>query len=255
VNPQPPALDPISDDPPMSLPARLLNVFAAPGDVFEEVAAAKHAVGNWLLPAILGCAVAVSGVLVMFSQPALVRQMQEQQTRAMEQQVAKGKMTREQTEKAVETMAPFIKAFAAVAAVLASVGGLLLVSLGLWGVSSLVWKAQAPFSKVLEVVGLSSMITVLGGVVWALLLVATGNLMASAGPILLVDKPDPANLNHQLLAAVNVITLWYVGVLAVGMARITRKPVAVTAAWTFAGWLVLRGGGVALAVLGARAQG
>ena len=43
--------------PAMSLVGRLLNVFATPGDVFQEVKAAPETAANWLVPALILIAV------------------------------------------------------------------------------------------------------------------------------------------------------------------------------------------------------
>ena len=85
--PQPPA---------MSIAARLLNVFAIPGEVFETVRAHRFCVLNWLLPALLLSAVGVFTVIVLFSQPSIqkqVRELGDQQTKALELQVKAGKVT------------------------------------------------------------------------------------------------------------------------------------------------------------------
>ncbi|HLP78356.1 MAG TPA: hypothetical protein VK327_15735, partial [Candidatus Paceibacterota bacterium] len=39
--------------PHMSLPARLLNIFAIPGEVFRDVKAAPRSLANWLVPVVL----------------------------------------------------------------------------------------------------------------------------------------------------------------------------------------------------------
>ena len=39
--------------PPSSLAGRLLNIFATPGDVFEDLKTAQHAVANWLVPIVI----------------------------------------------------------------------------------------------------------------------------------------------------------------------------------------------------------
>ena len=61
--------------PATSLAARLLNVFAVPGEVFAEVKASRICIGNWLVPALLSALVAVLTAVVIVSQPAFQRQM------------------------------------------------------------------------------------------------------------------------------------------------------------------------------------
>ena len=61
----------------MCFAARLLNVFATPGEVFEGVKASRFCVGNWLLPALLSAVVGVLTVIVILSQPSIQRQVRE----------------------------------------------------------------------------------------------------------------------------------------------------------------------------------
>ena len=42
-----------------SLASRLLNVFAAPGDVFEEIRTGTPSTANWLVPLLLACLLGV----------------------------------------------------------------------------------------------------------------------------------------------------------------------------------------------------
>src|ERR1017187_8438740 len=82
---------------PMSFTARLLNVFAIPGEVFETVRASRICVANWLLPALLSAVVGALTISVILSQPSVQRQgrdLSEQQAKALDQQVKAGKVTR-----------------------------------------------------------------------------------------------------------------------------------------------------------------
>ena len=74
----PPVLESPPDAPPppaMSLAARLLNVFAIPGEVFMGVKASRLSIGNWLVPALLSAVVGVVAAIVIVSQPVMQRQM------------------------------------------------------------------------------------------------------------------------------------------------------------------------------------
>ena len=69
-----PGLAPSPEAPPppaMSLAARLLNVFAIPGEVFEVVKASRVCLGNWLLPVLLSAVVGTVSAIVILSQPAM----------------------------------------------------------------------------------------------------------------------------------------------------------------------------------------
>src|ERR1039457_44708 len=98
MDPETPTPTPTPATPPMpppatSLGARLLNVFASPAEVFEEVRTAPSTVANWLVPTLLSALVGLVACLLIFSQPAIVQQLHEQQAKAIDQQVKAGKMT------------------------------------------------------------------------------------------------------------------------------------------------------------------
>src|SRR5690348_8728655 len=91
----PPQLDappkPLSR-PRMSLAARLLNVFAVPGQVFGELAISPSAVSNWLVPAIFAAIIGVLSALVILSQPSVQKQFRQRQDKLLEEGAA-GKIT------------------------------------------------------------------------------------------------------------------------------------------------------------------
>src|ERR1019366_1762781 len=93
--PQPPA---------MSLAARLLNVFAIPGEVFTGVKTSHICIGNWLVPALLSALVAVFTLIVIVSNPAFQRQISErieQQAKLLDQQVKTDKMKQADVDRAL----------------------------------------------------------------------------------------------------------------------------------------------------------
>src|SRR5271155_5390966 len=82
----------------MSLLARLLNVFAIPGAVFEDVKASRRTASNWLVPALISSTVGIFGAIVMYSQPAFLAQIHDQfthQKQTIEQSVKDKQMTQE----------------------------------------------------------------------------------------------------------------------------------------------------------------
>jgi hypothetical protein len=244
--PTPPALEPEER---MSLPSRLFNIYATPGDVFAEVAAAEHAVSNWLVPMILTALVTVLVINVMFSQPAIMRQVQEQQAAEMQKNVDAGKMTKEQAKQAqdaLEKMGPTLfKVLWSIGGVVGGAVWMCLLVLALWLICKVAWKSSVPFTKTLEVAGLASMISLLGGLVAIPLMIAKGNMLVTLGPALFIEQIDPANKVHLALSSVNVITLWYVGVLSLGLARATGRSFGGTAVWLYGAWALLRTGIVA----------
>src|ERR1039457_3550186 len=84
----------------MLLAGRLMNVFAAPGDVFGEVKTAAPSVANWLVPAVLFMVLSWLSAGLIFSQPAIRQQISELSTKAIDRQVEKGKLSSTQAEQA-----------------------------------------------------------------------------------------------------------------------------------------------------------
>ena len=244
--PIPPQLPKTPNPPAMSLPARLFNIWAAPGDVFDEIKSAKPATANWLVPVLLSCVVGMISVLVIFSQPGVLQQMKEKQEEQLDKLVASGKLNAEAKTKAQEGIESFgmtvIKISGAIGAVVASFAWVLVAAAVLKLLGSSMLKAAFSFSKALEVAGLAAMVSLLGGIIQTLLVVATGSMFVSAGPALLISNFNPANKTHLLMGTINVMTLWYLAVLGLGLAKISGTTAAKPVLCLVALWLVLRAG-------------
>src|ERR1041384_6617053 len=111
----PPSDSPAAEPPaPMSLMARLLNVVAVPGEVFEQVRNAPRSIANWLVPALTFGVAGTAVVLVMLSNPAFTQKMWEQQTKGIEKQVSEGKLTRQQGNERIDMIQKYGPVFAKV---------------------------------------------------------------------------------------------------------------------------------------------
>src|SRR5579872_5876534 len=100
---QPPLVqDPQSQEvqPTMSLGARLVNVLAAPGEVFDQVKRAGESTANWLAPGLILMLVSWVGAWLVFSQGSIQQQLREITDQAVEKQVQKGKLSEQQAEQA-----------------------------------------------------------------------------------------------------------------------------------------------------------
>ncbi len=228
----------------MSLAGRLLNVFATPGEVFDGVRVSPRSVGNWLVPWLLGCVAAVVYTCIVFSQPAVMAQVREQQVKAIEQKVQAGKLNAAQAQQAEQVMAnmgpTLIIIFGSIGAVIGGSVWLFGLALVLWLLGRWVLKARFDYLKAVEVAGLAGMISVLNTIISMLLAVMMGSVLATAGPVLLIREIDPTNKTHLMLSSLNALTVWYVAILALGWARLSGVSFGKTAAWLFGLWLLLR---------------
>ena len=204
--------------PTMSLGGRLFNVFATPGDVFQEVKTAKPSTANWLVPALILIVVSWVASALVFSQPTITHQLSEITDKAIQQQVDKNKMSEQDADRARAMGEKWAgistKIGAAIVPVFAGFATPFFWGLIVWLVGAKVLKGDFPYMKAVEIVGLANMINVLDAIVKTLLIVGLGNLYASASLVLLVKEFDPQNTVHSLLALVNVMTFWLLAVRA-----------------------------------------
>ncbi|MGA3162814.1 MAG: YIP1 family protein [Verrucomicrobiota bacterium] len=240
-----PELQPVGSHPSAtSLAGRLLNVFAAPGDVFDEIKTAPPCVGNWLVPILIYAVVGVISVCIMFAQPAIQQTIHDQQVKALDKQVQQGKMTQAQEDKALQVMEKFMGP--TMLAIFGSFGLVIYSFVSAFGWALVLWlagrwllKSQFDYMKVLEVAGLSSVIFALGMVISTLLAVILGRLYVGPSLALLVDNFDPKNRGHLLLGAVNLIYLWHTGVLAIGLAKLSGGSITKAFAVVFGFWVLI----------------
>jgi hypothetical protein len=225
----------------MSLGARLFNVLAAPGEVFEHVKRAEVSIANWITPGLILIAVSWVGAWLLFSQDSIQQQLREMTDQAVEKQVQSGKINEQQAEQARAMAAKFgsigttIAAYAAPLFVGLAVpfwGGLVI-----WLVGTKVFKGDFPYMKGVEVAGLAGMVAVLDGILRPLLILITGSLFASASPALFLKPFDPQNPVHGLLAAINIMTFWVLSVRALGLARLCGVGFGKAAVWIFGVWV------------------
>lgn len=212
----------------MSLMARLMNVFASPGEVFEDIKASPPTASNWLVPAFLFALVGIVSSIVIFSQPQIVQQIHEQQAKKMDELVKSGKMTQTQADQASAMAEKFtgpgmLKIFGSVGAVVATFVRLLWWALLLWSLGKLL-KRPFGYGKALETAGVASMITILGGIVTILLTVNFARMIATPSLALAVKDFDVTRKSHLMLGTVNIFYFWQIGVFSAGLAKLANVP-------------------------------
>jgi len=209
----------------MSFSDKLMNVFSAPGELFENVAKNEKQTSNWSVPLILTMIVSVIFVLVAFSKAPIQDQMKDQTEKTIQKKVAEGKMTQEQadmalTKNSAQPGSPLFMIFGSIGAAVVTAVILFGFALAFWLMGKWVFKATAAYGKVLEVVGLSMYISVLGSIITLLLVVAMGSLYATPSLALVVSQYDPTNTLHKLLSSISVFTFWFLIVISIGLGKI-----------------------------------
>ncbi len=221
----------------MSLAARLLNVFAIPGEVFAGVKAGRSSIGNWLVPALLSAVVGTLAAIAILSQPVIQQQMREQQAKLMAKQVQAGTLTSAQADQMLALVEKLMVPIAVIVTVVASVVRVLWWALVLRLLGQMFLKVKLGYSKMLEVAGLGTMISVLGAIVTLLLTVKFGTF-ETPGLRFVVDDFEAARKSQLALGAATAFSFWLAGVMSVGLARLGDVPF-LRAAWlVFAYWVL-----------------
>jgi len=239
--------------PTMSLGGRLFNVFATPGDVFQEVKSASVSAANWLVPALILIAVSWVATWLIFSQDSIKHQLSEITDQAIQKQIERTHMSEQQAEQARAMGEKWAgissKIAAAFAPVVAGFVTPFFWGLIVWLVGAKLLKGNFPYMKAVEIVGLANMVSVLDVIVKTLLIVGLGNLYAAPSLVLLVKEFDPQNPVHSVLAVVNVMTFWLLAVRAMGLARLSGASFAKAALWVFGIWAAYTGFFIGLGAL------
>ena len=237
-----------------------MNVFAIPGDVFEEIKASKPSTANWLVPVLITCLVSSMAAVIVLSQPAILQKIHEQQEQTFERQVKAGKMTQQQADQAMAIVEKFssptmMKIYGMGGSIFYGFARLFWWATVLWLLGKWFLHVRFDYIKTMEVAGLAGMIGVLGTIVTMLLQVNLSNPASSPSLALLVSDFDQKKISHVLLATVNVFDLWQAGVLASALARLAGTPFFRGAFVMFAFWIVWHSFLILLSATGMRLAG
>lgn len=224
----------------MSLAAKLLNVFAVPGEVFNDVRRTPPMVSNWLVPVLLGALVGAVWAVLQLSQPSLQKQFQDWQRKFIEQADKARKITPQEQAIIEKVTGPtIVKVCGATGAVAGSFIGALFWALVLFLIARLMLKAPVGFGKALEVAGLAMMIDVLCSFVAVLLIVNLDKVGTTSNLTLVVKDIDAVRKGHFSTVAA-VFTFWVLGVRSIGLAKLTDVPYFRAAWFVISFWFLLQ---------------
>jgi Yip1 domain len=241
-------------NPETTLGSKMANIFVAPSDVFDELKSSPPRTSNWLVPMVISIIAGIIYIMIMYSQPAIIQQMRQPMEQSFAKLVKQGKMTQQaadqQLEKYEQLMSPsFLRVMGILSVLFISPAFLFFVAMLLWLVGTFVFHGHFDFMKAVEAVGLSSMISVLGAAIAVPMLILSGNLAMNLGPVLMISHFDPTNPVHIVLSSLNLMTMWYLAVVAIALARLSGVHFIKAALWPFGLWFLLLVARVGLVVL------
>ena len=240
---EPPPLEEIPE--PTSIGAKLFNIIATPGDVYEELRTSPPRVVNWIVPLVLLMLANCVFTWTAFQNPAVVHGIQAQQAEQIRKSMAaQPGMTEEKIDKAVEGakkfMTPRVLAMFGMAGASVAVAVFLFAqSFIFWLVDRMMIRSGTDFMRFVEISGVAYSISVLSAVVRIFIVQATGEIQLGTSLALLLEEFDEANPLHLVLNNFELFFLWYLGVVAFGIRIVTRGSFAKALVAVTIFWIVL----------------
>jgi hypothetical protein len=223
--------------------SRMFNVLAAPGEVFAEIKDRPVEHSNWLMPAVIWAVLGSVLAFLLFSQPWAISDLTKAQEKAIEKQVALGKMPQATADQAIDGLRRYMPAVmkimgVVVTCIYAFALPFFWAAIMVFFVNTL-FKGDVDYMKAAEAAGLASVIYLVGGVVATLVSFATGRL-ASFSPAFFLSDFDLSNRAHLALAALNPFYLWFLAVIAVAISVLGNVPMRKSLPACAAFWFSLR---------------
>jgi hypothetical protein len=222
---------------------RVTNVFSSPTELYGEVASVPPQTSSWLLPYLASLLLAVVFTFSLYNNAALRQQIYDMQLQGMQQSVDQGKMTQEQFDRmkdGMESSGP------GMFMLIGGGGAVLAITLYFFGITLLLWlvakfglKFAGAYGKMLEVYGLASVIGFFGAIVTLLMMNFFNTMHATpSGSLLVMNSYDKSNFVHNLLASINIFTIWQAAVIGIGIAKVSNKSSGTGMGIVFGLWLV-----------------
>jgi hypothetical protein len=231
-------------EPEISLGDAMAGIFSEPGDTFTEVKRSKK--NYWLIPLLIVVAVSILSSFLVLQDEELSSEIRDKQKKAMTEQLDKavkeGKMTQEQANQQMEQTQKFMggsmmMVFGIIGSLFAVVVFFFLKALVYWGTMK-GFKGTASFKDVMNVLGLSGLITAIQLVVDTVLAVLMGKLTANIGPVLLFTEESVGSSVYKLLGHLDIINIWYLAILSIGLAKVSEVNTAKSIVIVFVLWLL-----------------
>lgn len=225
-----------------SLGTRIMNVFSSPSEAFEGIPSMESKTGLWLWPWIVTLVLGALFTVIMFSNEALKQQMQDMQSKAIQERVTSGQMTQQQADQATEQMEKMGGFMTAIAIIGMAVFVSLYFFAGalvFWLVGKVALKSAEGYGTYLGLYGTAAWVGVLGTVITSLMVVGIGSLHATPSAALAVlSNYDITNTTHRILGKLDVFAAWQAIVLGIGLGKVTGKTAGTGVGISVGLWIV-----------------
>lgn len=225
---------------PLSISDKFIGIITEPENTYENVRRVGPVKTDWVVPLLVLTLVIAIATFVRMSNPALREKIRQQQQEVFDKQVAQGKMTQQDADRAsemVEKMGPLQAVFSVVGVLIFVPLVFLIVAVFYWLILKFGMKGAFTYGAFLGVYGLTAYFGAIDQLLALILSLVTGNLAASVSPALLM-KADITSPAFKLANALNPITIWSMWVLGIGVAKVGGIAKAKAYGVVFGLWLV-----------------
>jgi hypothetical protein len=222
----------------------MAGVFAEPGSTFLSVKQSSKK-NYWLIPLLILIVVSMLSSVLVTRDEELTSEIKTQQKEAMhkrfDEAVKEGKMTQEQAdEQLASTEKMFGGSTFVIFGLIGSIAGVLVIfflkALIYWGGLKL-FKGSAGYVDIMNVLGLTALITAIQLIVDTVLAILMGKLLMNIGPVLLISKEAMSKDMYMFIANFDLINIWYTIIVGIGLAKVSDLKNSVTIPFVFVLWL------------------
>lgn len=218
------------------------GVLTEPSQTFEAIAGGPKK-NYWLTPVMIAVVLSLLSSFLFMRDPELARNTMDKQKAKMsekfDQNIKDGKMTQEEADNAMESMnpnSPFFKVIGYVGALVGPFIVLLLLSV-IYLIVLKIMKSDVEFVNILNVVGLAMLISAVGSILAILISIMKGN-MTGVSPGIFLSEESIGEKAYAFLNKLDVFTIWFYAVIAIGLTKIAKIDMAKSATIVFGLFLV-----------------
>lgn len=224
----------------------ITGVITSPSETYETIALTPKK-NYWIIPTLIYLLVSlIVTFLILRDEQIMTNTMDKQKAqveKSMQERVEKGKMTQEQSKQAIEQAEKFMNPKSLFFQII-GYGSSATIPFMILFILSIVYllilkmlKANSDFSSILNVVGLAMIINVIGSIITLVLSIVMGDI--STLSLGLVIKESMVGLKmYELLNKIDLITIWFYIVIAIGLAKTAKISSAKAFASVFGVWVL-----------------
>ena len=224
----------------------ITGIFTEPGETFETISRNKTR-NYWLIPVLIMVVAGIVSSFLFFRDAELVDKIMDKQKQKlrerMEENVKSGKMSKEQSNEAIERAEKFMDPKSVIFQITGYSGAvfspffiLFLLSL-IYVIALKIMKAPFVYTNLLNIIGLSMVINAIGGIVSIVLSIVMGDFVSLGLSLVIKESAVGINL-HTLLTKLDVFSIWFYVLISIGLSRISGIKQGTSYGVVFGIWIV-----------------